>query len=121
MKEVIPTEYEEACTLADWMEWSGLKYSHIPNETYTKSFKQKMKNKNQGVKKGIPDYICIIPTEKSKTNKAEIVFIELKRKKRGVVSKEQKEWIEAINEAGVDAHIAKGADQAIEILKYYMK
>jgi hypothetical protein len=121
MNEMIPLEHEEACTLADWMAWNGLKYSHIPNETYTKSYKQKMKNKLEGVMPGVPDYLIIIPAEKSKTNKAELIFIELKRKKHSRTSEEQKEWIEAINETCVDAHICKGADAAIEVIESYMK
>jgi len=46
------------------------------------------------------------------------LFIEMKRKQGGVVSKEQKIWIEKINETnGVKAYLARGFEQAQSIVK----
>lgn len=117
---ITPTEHQEQCTLVEWMEYQGLKFTAIPNSTYTKSWKQKVKNTQSGLRPGLPDLLIIIPIDKSRTCKAEMVFIELKRQKGGKTSESQKEWIEAINGAGVAAHICKGCDEAIEVLSSYM-
>jgi hypothetical protein len=62
-----------------------------------------------GVRAGLPDLFLIV------NNKP--LFIELKRKQGGVVSPEQKEWLEAINKAGIKAVVCKGAEEALEVIK----
>lgn len=57
-----------------------------------------------GVRRGFPDYVVI-------TNK-EVLFIEMKRKKGGVVSPEQDEWISVLNQMGLRAEVCKGFDEA---------
>jgi|TARA_R100001530_G_scaffold10633_1_gene10471 hypothetical protein len=109
------TEHEESVILANWLDVKGLLYSKIPSETYTTSWNQKRKNKIEGVKKGVPDYFILI---NSNVGRTVLVCIELKRVKGGVVSLEQKEWIKQLNKvADVEAHVCKGADVAIEIIK----
>lgn len=83
-------------------------YSHIPHETYTNSWNQKKKNKMKGVRAGVPDYIIVI--------KGFVVFIELKRKHGGSVSKEQKEWLNALEGKTTMATVAHGFDEAKEII-----
>jgi len=108
-KNKIPTEYEEACLLANYLDIRGFKYTHIANETFTPHWGVKMKNKKQGVKKGIPDYLIIV--------KDNLIFIELKRIKGGTISVEQKSWIEALNLCkNVSAFVARGAEEAINII-----
>lgn len=103
-----PTEYQDGCVLAEYCQLKHYLFSHIPAETFTKSWGIKIKNKKQGVNKGVPDYIIIIGTK--------LVFIELKRIKGGVVSREQQEWIDRLKLCGVYANICKGADEAIKFL-----
>lgn len=106
----LPNEYQECVTFSDWLLMSGYKYTHIPNETYTTFMGTKMKNKRMGVKKGIPDYMIVVP------NKG-LVFIEMKRQKGGKVSPEQKEWIEELNKIdNIEATVCYGAEQAIEFI-----
>ena len=103
----MPTEYEECVVLAEYLDYKGYTYSHIPNETFTRNWGTKMKNKRQGVKRGVPDYLIIV--------KSKVVFIEMKRKGRSVISKEQKHWIDQLNKCdNVYAFVCKGADEAIE-------
>ena len=83
-------------------------YSHTAQETYTRSWNQKRKNKILGVRSGVPDYLVVTPNN--------ILFIEMKRKKGGTTSKAQKEWIKAINEAGGNAVVCKGFEAAKEYL-----
>ena len=104
-----PTEHDECVVFVQWLELQGLMFSHVPNETFTKSWKQKTKNKQEGVRKGVPDYIIITPTG--------LAFVEMKRTKGGVISPEQKEWIEELNKLkGVEARVCKGAESAIEFI-----
>lgn len=84
-------------------------YTHTAQSTYTKSFRQKARNKAMGVKPGLPDYIVV--------TKKNILFIEMKRVKGGVVSKHQKTWIEAIESVGGDAVVCRGFDEAKEYLE----
>jgi len=112
--ELLPTEEQEQIALVDWLEWNKIKFTAIPNSTYTTSWNQKRKNKAMGVRSGIPDILCII--------KGLLVFIELKRRKGGSLSKTQKEWIEELNKcSGVLAIECKGADHAIDLLESILK
>ena len=113
MKKIIPTEHDEAIALADYLTAKGYLFSHIPQETFTKSWGTKMRNKREGVHKGVPDYIIIIRTK--------TCFIELKRTKGGVVSPEQQLWIDALNDCGCPSIIARGADEAIDFIEQIAK
>ena len=111
MSNNTPLEYDECVTLVDYLELRGIKYSHINQEMYTTSWKQKNKAKALGVHPGVPDYIMIINDQ--------LVFIEMKRQKGGRVSETQKEWIEALRKAGVNVHICYGFDQAKGVIDKY--
>jgi len=115
-----PLEEEEQATLVEWMEYQGVKFTAIPNSTFTKSWKQKKKNTEQGLRAGFPDLVVIIPKDKSKTGKNELIFIEMKRTKGGAVSESQKEWIEALTECDQEVFICKGFDEAEEVLSQYL-
>jgi hypothetical protein len=109
----VPTEYEECLVFVEWLERMKLKFSHIPQETYTKSWGVKMKNKRMGVRSGVPDYLIITPKG--------LIFVEMKRLKQGTVSDSQKEWINAINKcSGVQANVCKGASEAIEFVTRFI-
>lgn len=79
-------------------------YTHVPNETYTTSWNQKKKNRQKGVRAGTPDYIIVI--------KGIVVFLEMKRIKGGVVSPDQKQWLEALDNKITISTIAKGYEEA---------
>lgn len=112
-KNKIPTEYEEACVLAEWLTLKGIKFSHIAQETFTRNWGTKMKNKRMGVNSGVPDYICIVNNH--------LIWIELKRQKGGAVSPAQQSWIDALNACkNCGAFVTKGADEAIAIINKYL-
>jgi len=99
-----------------------LKFTCIPNSTYTKSWKQKAKNKKQGLRKGLPDILLVIPAELSSENRSLMLWAEMKRKKGGVASAEQKEWVSALTKVwDVEARFCKGAKEAIEFFREYLK
>ena len=81
-----------------------------------------MNNKRLGVRPGIPDYLVIVPAVKCITGFNQLIFIEMKKAKGGVVSMEQKIWVQALDSCdGVKAYVCHGADQAINILKGFIK
>lgn len=104
-----PYEQAEQETLVQWLELKGLKFSAIPNSTFTKSWKQKALNKKMGVRRGLPDLVII--------HDGKMLWIELKRQKGGVLAPHQKEWIEAINTVGnCQAYVCRGATEAINVI-----
>lgn len=113
--KIILTEYEEQKVVVRYLETRGLKFSSIPNSTFTKSWSQKAKNKASGLRAGLPDLLIIV--------KNTLLFIELKRVKNSAVSEKQKEWIAHLNAVGgnVVAKVCYGADEAIQTINYYLK
>ena len=110
-----PLEETEQQAFVIWLDsqiskGADIIYSAIPNSTFTTSWNQKRKNQATGVRAGLPDMFLIVANMP--------LFIEMKRKQGGVVSKEQKVWIQKINETtGVKAYLARGFEQAQSIVK----
>ena len=111
----VPLESTEQVQLVLWLLKKGLKFTSIPNSTYTTSWSQKIKNKEQGLNAGFPDLVVIV--------KNKMLFVELKRVKKSLsnVSDEQKSWIEEINKCeGVEARVCYGCDKAKEFISEYL-
>ncbi len=115
---IIPLEEQEQETFVKYMEILQkskkiLKFTAIPNSTRTPYVWVRAKQIRQWVRAGLPDLFIIY--KKNDLKKA--VFIEMKRKQGGTVSKDQKEWIKLLNETdGLQAFVAKGFDEAKQIL-----
>jgi hypothetical protein len=111
-----PLEFDECLVLVDYLdvlERQGkiVKFTHIPNETYTESRNARRKNVQMHVAKGIPDFLIV--------GKNWLLFLEMKRVKGGVVSKEQAEWISVLQSESlrdVGAFVCKGFQEAKEII-----
>ena len=92
------SEHIESVQFSDWLKKNGYKFTKSPNETFTKSWNQKRKNKAEWVSAGFPDYTIIL-------KRKSLLFIEMK-KERGVkwgmngsvISQEQTEWVNALDE-----------------------
>ena len=113
-KKYYPKEEDEQAVLVEYLELKGLRFSAIAQSTYTKSWKQKMKNKKMGVRSGLPDLMVIIPNPEQNI----LLFIELKRIKGGAVKQSQNEWIDELNKVeGVIAKICYGAEEAIKFIE----
>jgi hypothetical protein len=102
--EIIPTEDQEQQRVVEYCDLRGYPRFRIPNETFTRSWSQKRKNKSLGVSAGVPDLGVIVNNR--------LIFIEMKRIKLSATSTEQKEWIERLNAANVPARVCKGFDEA---------
>lgn len=110
---MIPTEAEEQIRFVQYLRLKNLAHFRVPNETFTKSWRQKNMNTALGVSKGVPDLFVIVA--------GRLIAIEMKRVKGSVTSPEQKVWISRLNKAGVPAYIAKGCSEAIAITELMLK
>lgn len=72
--------------------------------------------KKQGIKAGVSDIFLA-----KSCGKYHGLFIEMKRKKGGKLTKEQKIFIDLMRQEGFQAEVAKGADEAIKIITEYLK
>lgn len=101
-----------------------LEFSHIGNETGVRHKSVQVRKNKQGMRKGVPDYVCVIQRADGTRS---LVWIELKRQKDGngktpsVVSADQKRWVRILNTVpNVAAHFAYGHEEACEILEKYI-
>lgn len=110
-----PTEHTEQVIFVNWLKASKIPHFRVPNETYTKSWSQKAKNKALGVSAGVPDLFVALKG-------IGLIGIEMKRLKGSVTSQAQKDWQAILNDCpGVAVHICKGADAAIAVIDSYYK
>lgn len=122
-----PSESTEAKALATYLNAlvqykQIICYTKTSQETFTTSWGIKMKQKAEGVQKGIPDYVILA--------KDKIIFLELKKQKgkRGGlngshISEEQQLWIDTLNNyqsKEIVAVIAHGADEAISFIQKHI-
>ena len=117
-----PTEHMEQATLIAWFKraFPGLRMFAIPNGahlagTVQQRSKQVNKLKAEGMEVGVPD--LFLPTSRGGDHG---LFIEMKRTKGSVTSKEQKDWHEHLNSAGYKAVVCKGFDEAKEVIECYL-
>jgi hypothetical protein len=108
----IPTEEVEQRQVVQYLELRGCKYTAIPNSTYTKSWKQKVKNRDAGLRAGFPDLAIIA--------NGSFFCIEMKRTKGGTLTPEQKSWHQALNDAGVPAYVCRGFDEAKTVIDRHL-
>ena len=119
---MVPLESTEQVNFILWLEKRGLKFSSIPNSTWTPSIKQKIKNKKEWLRAGLPDLLILIEKNKSSVDRDILIFIEMKRQKGGGVSDSQLSWIKALNSVvDVEAKVCKWAEAAIKYISEYLK
>jgi hypothetical protein len=113
VKPKVPLETDEQKTFVQYLRLRGIKHSKLAQETYTKSYRQKAKNKAEGLVPGIPDMLLIIENH--------LIFIEMKRKKGSSLSDSQRQWIKDLNNCnGVGAFVCYGAEEAIHTVEYLL-
>jgi hypothetical protein len=113
MGNVTPTEDIEQRIVVDYLRIRGIPHWRTPNETYTKSWSQKAKNKALGVSPGICDLFVALEG-------IGLLGLEMKRTKGSVTSQAQKDWIKILNTIpGIEARICKGANEAISFIEEY--
>lgn len=108
---LIPTEAQEGLAFVAYLRRKGLKFTHIPLETGSslEARRRAIRMKQQGTARGFPDYLIFV--------RDCAIAIELKRRKGGRVTPEQKEWLETLNDAGIQARVCAGYEQAVEFVE----
>lgn len=112
-----PLEDDEEAALTDYCELMHYTHWHVPNETYTTSWKQKMKNKRLGVNSGVSDHWVRVSVEGYPAVEWLFIF-EMKRKKGNLPTDKQIAFIRNMNKMeNVHACCTYGADEAIRVLE----
>ena len=110
---MIPTEHQEQVAFCQWLDYKKLHYFAIPNGS-NKSKAAQRAFKAEGLKSGVPDMVCLLPNK--------IIFVEMKRRKGGTVSPEQKEWNKILNGFEyAEAHICKGFEEARAVIEQHLR
>ena len=116
----IPTESQDQQALFKWAAFQRGKYPeldllyHTPNGGY-RSKAEAGRFKAEGVKAGVPD--ISLPVARGEWHG---LYIELKRKRGGKVSEQQKTWIDSLAEQGYCVHICKGWEAAVKAILDYL-
>lgn len=104
---VLKTEHEEQREFVSWFRkrYPGVLIFAIPNGGH-RSKATAARLKAEGVVPGVPD-LCIPEW---------MVFIEMKRRKGGRLSKDQKNVMDQLQAAGYSCYVCAGADEAREVV-----
>jgi len=117
----VPSEADEQKALFEWAAWAKVKYPalalmyHIPNGGSRNPIEARHL-KQQGVMPGVPDICLPVPNPHHSA-----LFIELKRRKGGRVSDDQRGWIAALNRVGNLAVVCKGWEEARDVILEYLR
>lgn len=116
--KMIPYEEDEQIAFVQWCRLQGITVHHSGNEIggSTRAVKARaIKMKKMGTSKGFPDLLVFIPIAGATgdIDSYQMCAIEMKRRKGGSVSKEQKHWLEVIQASGAMCAVCHGADEAI--------
>ncbi len=110
-KAPVLSEDAEQIAFVAYLEARGLRFTAIPNSTYTTHMSVKVRNKRLGLRAGFPDMVICIPH-------VGMAYVEMKRTKGGRATDDQLEWIDDINLCpGAEARVCKGAIEAIRFIE----
>jgi hypothetical protein len=107
------TEHEEQKVVAEYLDMTGVLWYAVPNGSLRNVVVAK-KLKAEGVKPGVPDIVIAEPS-----GGYHGLYVELKRKKGGCISGNQKKWIDKLGSRGYLAVVCRGADEAISVIDNY--
>jgi hypothetical protein len=112
------SESAEACELVRlfterYRPWADL-LIHIPNGVSGGAAKGRIKQR-EGVRAGVPDYFLAAPTKTSGG-----LWIELKKKSGGKLSKQQEKYIELLRSQGYIVEVCNGAEAAMVVIDEYL-
>lgn len=118
-------EHNEQVALVQYLDLLGLKYTAIVNSFFgNKNYGMVAKFKREGWRPGLPDVFIII----KKNNKSKPIFIEMKKQSikpkrngKGGVSDGQREWITALNYAGINSYVCYGFEEAKRVVDQELK
>lgn len=120
-REVVPDEHVEQTWLMQWCRAQSGAYPSlnliyaIPNGSLRHPAIA-AKLKAEGVKPGVPD-LCL-PVSRGGFHG---LYIELKRRKGGVVSDHQRNWLDYLRKQGYRAEVCHGWEVARDVLVEYLR
>lgn len=125
MSELYPTEEQEQTMFVQWCRLNNIIVHHSPNEGGggRQAAIRGARMKKLGTSKGFWDLMLFVPI-KGITNEVDAyqpIMIEMKTRKGGKVSPEQKNWGEVYKLAGIESKICKGAEEAIAFVESYLQ
>ncbi|MBU6382648.1 MAG: VRR-NUC domain-containing protein [Proteobacteria bacterium] len=117
---MIPTEDTEQLAVIAWCEGYALADArarlllHVPNGG-SRHIAEASKLRRLGVRAGVPD--LLLPVAVAPYHG---LWIEMKRRKGGLVSAAQHGWIDALRAEGYAVSVSRGADEAIDTIIAYL-
>lgn len=117
----VPTESQEQQWLFKWAAYESARRPelmmlyHIPNEG-KRARHTGARMRAEGLKKGVPDLCLPVPR-----GDYHGLYIEMKRRKGGRLSEDQRGWIDALNRMGYRAEVCQGWQDAAEMIEEYLK
>ena len=120
----VPLEEDEQRAFVTWCHLNGIYVHHSGNEIggSIRAMKTRaIKMKQMGTSKGFPDLLAFIPITgvDDEIDAYQMLAIEMKRLKGSTTTREQKEWGEILEKAGIPFRVCKGAEKAIEFVNEY--
>jgi len=115
-----PTEHQEQVLFLSKLKYYYSRYPelmliHATPNAAKRSVTGANYNKSEGLKPGVPD--LNLPVARGEYGS---LWIEMKKKKGGILSADQAFWINLLNASGNFAVVCKGAEEAEKILWAYM-
>lgn len=107
-------EEGEQRILAEFLDGLGIPWFHVPNGG-ARCAAEGGKLKAQGVKSGVPDNFIVEPPPNGPPGCPGAV-IELKRKKGGTASADQKGWLAILEQRGWLVKVCHGAEEAMDFV-----
>jgi len=124
---------KQKSVLPEWMEQENvalhLRYNYPTTEILWSASASGMrttigvarKMKRMGLNRGVPDIMIFKPKYDEKNNVIYFgLFIEMKTE-IGILSEEQKHWIDKLNKEGYLAVVCRSSNEAINVIDNYMK
>lgn len=111
-----PTEHDIQVALFDWMtvQYPRVPVYAIPNAA-KRSFAAARYLRKEGLRPGVPD-VCVARA----VDGFHGLYLELKRRKGGVLSEEQHEWLNRLSDEGYACAVVHGLDAAMEAVDSYL-
>lgn len=107
------SETSEQKTVIEFCDILHIPVVHIPNEG-KRSKRYGAELRKMGMRKGFPD--LFFPAAR---NGFHGLLIEMKKSQKEKPTKDQKEWIDFLNDSGYCAAVCYGADEAIAKIRDY--
>lgn len=101
-------EIDEQEDFCEWLEVNNIAFFAVPNGGKRGKSAQ-VQAKREGIQSGVPDVVILLPGGRA-------IFVEMKRRKNGRVTPEQKKWIKLLRNLGFTAEVCKGSDEAIAFI-----